>query len=185
MVRLAFRAVVGVLAAALATGCLGGQTGQPDSLDCGASELAPTAVWSSTTVSAAAAAFEGTYAAALAWQMEPRGADTHTPVSFQDSVQLSISYGQLEANEDCNGSLVLPVSVTLTTSQSGITDSGVGTLTLVPTSQAVVGTLSYQSPQLRLNVALDEAALGQAPRGGFDAFDPTLPGASATFSEAP
>jgi hypothetical protein len=185
MSRLAFRGAVGVLAAALASACLGGQTGQPDSSMCGAAEVSPTAVWSNRTVEAAARAFEGTYAFGLQWQTGPRSALAHTPIEFEDGAQLLISYTGDPASLDCAEQLSVPVMVTLTTTHSGLVDSAVGRLTIVRSSQALVGSLHYESELVRLDAALDEAAFATAPRGGFDALDSSLPGASATFTEVP
>lgn len=187
MSRLAFRGAVGVLAAALATACLGGQTGQPFSDDVGECEeqLSPTAAWSDTTVEAAARAFEGTYASGLQWQAESRAASSHSSIEFEDGAQLSVSYGGEQARQDCPAQLIVPVTVTLTTTNSGVVDSGVGKLTIVRSSQTLVGSLHYESELVRLDATLDEAAAATAPRGAFDALDSSLPGASATFTEVP
>jgi hypothetical protein len=188
MSRLAFRGAVGVLAAALATACLGGQTGQPSSDDvsqCEAIQLSPTAAWGGTTVEAAVHTFEGTYSSGLQWQAESRVATAPSLIELEDGAQLSVSYGGEQAQRDCGGQLIAPVVVTLTTTHSGLVDSGVGKLTLVRSSQALVGSLHYESKLVRLDAALDEAAAAMPPRGGFDALDSSLPGASATFTEAP
>jgi len=186
MVRLAVRGAVAVLWATLAAACLGGQTGQPDSLNCGSATLSSSAAWGSTTVEAAARAFEGTYAAGLVWQQEPRSAADHTAVQLQDSVQLSLAYaGGKATRDDCVEGLRVPVSVTLTTSASGIADSGETTLTIQQSSQGLVGKLSYDRPRIRLDVTLRELATGVAPVGSFDAVDTNLPGASANFTEEP
>lgn len=185
MSRPAFRGAVGVLAAALTTACLGGQTGQPSSDRCAPVELSPTAVWSSTTVEAAARAFEGTYASGLQWQAEARFAPPHTLIELEDAARLTVSYEGDEASRDCNDRLSVPVLVTLTTTESGLADSGVGELTIVRSSQALIGSLHYESKLVRLDATLDEVAVATAPRGGFDALDPTSPGLSATFTEGP
>jgi hypothetical protein len=174
-----------VLVAALASACLGGQTGEPTSLRCGSAELSPRATWSKTTVEAAARTFAGTYAAGLQWQAESRGATAHSAVEFEDGAQLIVSYGGDDAHHDCFDQLSVPVTVTLTTTPSGILDTGVGELTIVRSSQALVGTLHYESELVRLDATLDEAAAATAPRGGFDALDSSLPGLSATFTEVP
>jgi hypothetical protein len=185
MSRLAFRGAVGVLAAALTTGCLGGQTGQPSSGRCAPVELSPSAVWSSTTVEAAVRAFEGTYASGLQWQAESRFATSRTPIQLEDAARLTIAYDGDDASRDCSDRLSIPVLVTLTTTESGLADSGVGELTIVRSSQAFVGSLHYESKLVRLDATLDEAAAATSPRGGFDALDPTSPGLSATFTEGP
>jgi hypothetical protein len=185
MSRLAFWAVVGSYWAAVATGCLGGQTGQPGSLDCGATQLSPTATWGDTTVQAAAQVFERSYTAGLVWQAEPRGSTLHTPVDLQDSVQLTLAYGGAKARRDCADQLQVPVLVTLITSASGIAETGAATLTIDQSAQGLIGTLHYEGTRIRLDANLTEGAPAQAPVGSFDALDPNLPGASASFTEEP
>lgn len=185
MSRLAFRGVVGVLAAALASACLGGQTGQPTSAECESEELSPASAWSNTTVDAAARSFEGTYASGLQWQTESRTAMTHSPIEFEDGAQLIVAYGGDQAREDCYQQLSVPVTVTLTTTRSDILDSGVGQLTIIGSAQALRGTLHYQSALVRLDATLDEVAAATPPSGGFDALDSSLPGLSAAFIKAP
>jgi hypothetical protein len=187
MVRLAFRRAVVVLAAALATACLGGQTGQPTSGSgsCDPTSLAPTAAWGGTTVLAAAQAFEGTYRAGLQWRVEARSSTTQTPVDLVDSVQLTINYEDAKVGRSCVDHLNAPVSVALTTSDSGLAESGPGMLTIALGQQGLVGSLHFESARVRLDAMLDEAALETAPRGNFDALDQALPGASASFIEQP
>ena len=134
---------------------------------------------------AAARAFEGAYAAGLLWQVEPRAAVAHTAVDLRDSIQLSITYGSVTATRDCVDQLKVPVSVTLTTSASGLADSGDATLAIQRWSEGLVGTLHYESKLVRLDATLREIAAGSAPLASFDALDPQLPGASANFTEAP
>jgi hypothetical protein len=188
MSRLAFGGAVGLLIAALASACLGGQTGQPGSDkggSCEPAQLSPTEVWSSSTVEAAARAFDGTYASSLQWQAESRAATLHSSIEFEDGAQLSVSYGGEQATHDCDDQLIVPVTVTLTTTHSGLIDSGVGKLTIERSPQALLGSLHYESKLVRLDATLDEAAARTAPRGAFDALDSSLPGASATFTEVP
>lgn len=185
MVRLAFRRAVVVLAAALATACLGGQTGQPTSGSgsCEPASLAPTAAWGGTTVLAAAQAFEGTYRAGLQWRVEARASTVQTPVELPDSVQLTINYDNVKVGRSCADELNVPVSVTLTTSDSGLAESGSGTLTIWPAAQGLSGRLHFESQRMRLDVMLDEVALATPPQGGLDALDQALPGASAVFTK--
>ena len=186
MVRSAFRGALGVLSVALATACLGGQTGQPSSLHCEGTALSPTAAWSGTTVQAAAQAFEGTYAATLRWRIEPRSASTQTPVKFEDAAQLDVSYDGAGATRDCMGQLRVTVSVLLSSNASGIMDAGEATLTIpAGASPRLVGELHYDGDVVRLDATLPEIAAGGGPSGSFDALDPNLPGASASFSEEP
>ena len=185
MLRLTSRGALGVLLAALVTACLGGQTGQPSSFDCEVTQLAPSAVWDTTTVQAAGQAFEGTYSARLLWQVEPRYAATHTPVELADSVQLTVEYGSAPGSRGCGDQLRVPVSVTLTTSASSLTETATGTLSIQRSLEGLVGNLHAESALLKLDATLQEAATGAAPSGSFDTLDPNLPGASASFSEGP
>lgn len=181
MVRLAFRGAVGVLAAALATACLGGQTGQPTSGHCDSSTVTATDAWSGTTVGAAVRAFEGTQGASLRWYSEARSAAESAPVEFADNVQLTISYHGDSASLGCTNDLRVPVSIQVTTSNSGVVEEGPVTLWISQTSQGLVGSLHYQSKLISLDATLDEAARATTPQGSLDALDGTLPGASARF----
>lgn len=186
MTRLILGGAIAVLSAALATACLGGQTGEPSSGTCGATSLAPNAAWSGTTVDAAARAFQGTYRTALRWRVEPRFASTRTPVPLDDVVELAIAYGDVKASRDCTDELRIPVAVVLKTSASGIADAGEATLTIRPgASPELVGHLHYDSDVVRLDATLSEVAVSSTPRGSFDALEPSLPGASASFGEDP
>jgi hypothetical protein len=135
-------------------------------------------------VRAAARAFEGTYSAGLQWRAEPRSATATTVIDLQDGVELVIAYEDAQG-WDCIGQLNVPVSVTLTTSASGVSETGVGTLSIQRSSQGLIGSLHAETETLKLDATLREAAAGLAPQGSFDALDPKLPGASAIFIEVP
>jgi hypothetical protein len=183
MVRLAFRGAVGLLAAALATACLGGQTGQPSSLECDPQVLEAGAAWNGSTVRRAAQAFEGPYSAGLQWREEPRASTTQTPVDFPDSVQLTITYSDAKVTRTCSDQLIVAVSVALTSSASSLAESGMGTLTISRDQQGFVGSLHFEGTRVRLDAMLDETARATPPRGSLDALDLALPGASATLTE--
>lgn len=134
---------------------------------------------------AAAQAFEMPYTSNLQWQVEARISPTHTPVDFQDSAELAIVYTGATASTDCAGELEVPVTVTLSTNQSGIAESGDATLNLWRSAQGLEGRLSYQGKRVNLGADLPDPATGGAPLVSFDALDPTLPGASASFTEGP
>lgn len=169
-----------MLATALATGCLGGQTGHSTNASCDSEAVELAAAWGGSTVLDAAQAFEGTYAASLQWQVEPRSATTHTPVELSDSVQLTINYDGATGSKSCAGQLSVPVAVTLTSSGSGLDESGSGTLSISPASGgALVGSLHFETLRVRLDATVDEATT--TVRGSLDGLDPALPGASATF----
>jgi hypothetical protein len=169
-----------VLVAALAAGCLGGQTGHATRGSCDSKALESGAAWGGTTVLGAAQAYEGTYAATLGWKVESRSATTHTPVELPDSVQLIINYDGATGSESCAGELSVPVAVTLTTSESGLAESGSGTLSVAAAPDGgLIGTLHFETSRVRFDATLD--AETSTMRGSLDALDPDLPGASATF----
>jgi len=195
MVRQVWQRTLAVLSVALMSACLGGQTGQPGELasggHCDPVPLSPTSPWRNTTVEAAATTFVGSYKAGLQWQQEPSSAAEHTPVDFTDSVQINVAYDGAQAIRNCNDQLTVPVTVAVTTSQSGIHESGAGSIQLSSTaaggagSSGLTGTLTYDGSRIRLGATVLEASLGAAPWGGFDALDAALPGASAAFTEVP
>jgi hypothetical protein len=121
----------------------------------------------------------------LLWQQEPLSSSTQTPVDLEDQLLLTIAYDGADAIRDCGGVLSVPVTVTLTTSESGIAESGDATLELSPSSGALAGSLSYESDRLALDAMLAEVARGVTLAGGFDALDEDLPGASAGFAVEP
>jgi hypothetical protein len=136
-------------------------------------------------VQAAAQVFERSYRAGLLWQAEPRGASLQTPLELEDNIQLDLAYRGAKARRGCADQLQVPVSVTLSTSASGIAETGEATLIIDRSSQGLIGTLHYESARVRLDASLTEVAPAQAPVGSFDALDPNLPGASASFTEEP
>lgn len=178
MVRLAFRNAVGVLAAAaLATACLGGQTGQPTAGSCDSTGLEPGGSWHGSTVRAAAHAFEGTYSAGLQWREEPRSSAIQTPVDFVDSVQLTITYSNENATRTCGDQLSVPVSVSLSSSASSLVESGTGTLLIAVSSQGRSAALHFETQRVRVDATLTPPQVS----GSLDALDLALPGASAIF----
>jgi len=185
MVRQAFGSAVGVLTAALLAGCLGGQTGHPTASNCVATQVPPQTSWRGATVGAVTAAFATTYQAPLSWQQEPRSAATHTSVAFQDSLQLTITYGGASAKRDCNDQLTVPVTVTLSASQSGIAEDGDGVLILSGAQGAFTGYLTYDGKQVALEASLAQVAGGVSLTGDLDSLAAGLPGASASFSVEP
>jgi hypothetical protein len=185
MVRLAFRGAIGVLSAALATACLGGQTGEPTSGGCPGTQVSSSAAWGKTTVGAAAEAFAGTYEAPLLWHEEPRSASTQPPLDFEDRLQLTIAYDDASAIRDCASGLHVPVTVTLTSSESGIAESGDAWIELSRSSAPLVGNLSYESDRVTLDARLEEVSGGVTLAGDLDSLDEDLPGASASFAVEP
>lgn len=176
MARLVFRGGVGVLLAALGSGCLGGQTGQPSSGTCDRDSVPASATWGGTTVGAAAKAFDGPYEAPLLWQ---------TGMSSAEQLRLTIAHDAGSILRNCVNQLHVPVTVNVTTSESGISESGDATLELSISSDTVTGTLKYESERLVLTATLTQVSSGVALKGDLDALDPKLPGTSASFAVEP
>lgn len=129
-------------------------------------------------------AFVGTYTGMLAWEVEHVSELTQTPVELEDHVQLTIERpGQ--ASLECSNQLRVPVSVTLSSSASGLKESGEATLFIPPSSGGLVAQLNYENSRIVLSVTLPEVAAGRSPSGFLDALDETLPGNSAQFIEEP
>jgi hypothetical protein len=171
-----------VLAVALATGCLGGQTGQPRSDSCRPSMLAESEKWSgSVTVGATARAYEGTYEAQLSWQEEPRDSSEQTLLDLDDRLELAVSYSSAKASRSCDGQLSVPVTVSLRSSSSDIDESGEGELIVPSAAGGLPATLTYTSQNVRLNAELSPVAEGTPPSGELDGLSPSLPGGFATF----
>jgi hypothetical protein len=177
MERLKFRAAMGLLSAALATACSGGQTGQPQSIVCDTRELSSSSPWSDTTVAAAAAAFVATYDAPLAWQP--------VVVDFPDRLKLTIFYEGASARRSCEGRLTVPVTVGLSSSDSGIEESGAATLEITASSGGLVADLRYAGQRVALEARLTELAEGARLTGDLEALDEDLPGTSAGFDLEP
>jgi hypothetical protein len=188
MVRKAFRSALGAVTTALLAGCLGGQTGQPTATmgSCDSpTQLSSSAVWGGSTVGAAVAAVAGMHEAPLSWYAEPRGASTHTPVDLEDTLQLSVVYDGANVSRDCTDRLHVPVTVMLSTSQSGIVESGGATLELTRAVAAIAGSLSYDGERVALDATLAERPAGVSLAGDLDALAEGLPGASASFAVEP
>lgn len=187
MLRMAFQGVVLALAAASATACLGGQTGEPGSglPACPPQQVVATAPWQGTTVKAAVQVFTGQYRTPLQWQQERLGASDNPPVAFQDDLTLTVDYVDADARVACNGKLDAPVTVTVTTSASGLAESGAGNLEVVSTSGALSAVLSFELGRVSIDAGLAPVATGTPPSGGMNVYDPTLPGKSAQFVGKP
>src|SRR4051812_44797032 len=76
-------------------GCLGGQTGQPDSATCdptAPSGVQPDQDYGGITPRALAQAFVGTHRAPLLWRTGQLGAADSQPVGAADEITLVVSY---------------------------------------------------------------------------------------------
>jgi hypothetical protein len=181
MARLRALRVTAVLSAALATGCLGGQTGQPSGI-CGPTILAEDDAWrGDVTVGASARDYEGTYGAQLSWQEEARGSSEPTLLDLDDRLELSIAYIGENASSDCIGDLRVPVTVGLVSSSSDIDESGEGELVLPSATRGLRATLTYASQRVRLTAELAPAAEEAPPSGELDGLSRDLPGGFASF----
>lgn len=172
MARFGIRLAAWALGSLLLTACLGGQTGQPGSLDCAG-------VGSDSD---AAKAFVGNYAAGLSWQEEPLDTASPTVVTLDDTVQLTIGSDSAPVVAEC-GDLRIPVTVVLTTTTSGISESGDAEIVLSGPTKPLRGRLVFQGTRVHLNVTLLEHSAGMTPEGALEALDSDLPGAAATLVE--
>jgi hypothetical protein len=186
MARLKVRGVAWVLTVALATACLGGQTGEPASgRSCRSRQLSPDDSWEGSRVATAAGSFAGTYETSLSWQAEA-AAGALTPVDFNDELQLTLAYEDDSAIvQACGEELVVPLALTLMTSGSGLAESGTAQLVLRSSGSGLSGALRFEGERVALEATLVEGSAGVVLSGTLDAFDTELPGSSATFGEEP
>lgn len=176
MARFGLRTVAWAFGSLLLSSCLGGQTGQPDVATC-------VDVWSASKARAAAKAFVGTYEAQLQWQEEPLGSTETTPVALDDNAELTIASDGEPVTGHCSAPLRVPVTVTLSTTTSGVTESGEAELVLGGATEPLQGRLVFSGGRVQLEVTLFEHSAGKTPQGGLDALDSDLPGAAATLVE--
>lgn len=182
MWRQSWLGLVGALIAALTPSCLGGQTGQPDSLDCSAMSKGADAEWRGSTVGQLGQAFAGAHTGALRWVEEPPGSAQSTPIAFDDSVTIDIRYlgGSAMVNQ-CGGDLDMPVTVEVTTATSALSDRGAGTLSFAGTTRPLRATLTFDGAALSVNATLMETTAAQAPQGSLEPHADDTPGGSAHF----
>lgn len=181
-------AALALCAALTACDLLGGQTGEPTAAHCGPDQVTATSAWASTTVVAAVQRFVGQYSTPLQWQTKALGESDNAVVAFPDDLVLKVEYAAASASPaiTCQDSLRVHVTVALTTSASGIAESGDGILEIVSgASGALTAQLIYASAALSLDAGLVPVESAQPPSGGFDALDVRLPGKSARFIGEP
>jgi hypothetical protein len=171
-----------VLSAALTTACLGGQTGQPTSLDCERSEQPADATWRELTAEQLGRAFEGSHVAPLYWVREVLGAPTATPIELDDTLSLGVRYdGEPGVLSSCDTLFEVPVTIELSTSASGLVDQGRGVLVFGDTQRPLRAVLSFGGAAVALNGTLTEVETGQAPDGTLQPHTGAAPGAWASF----
>lgn len=175
MARFGIRLAAWALGSLLLTACLGGQTGQPGSADCAS-------IWSDSDARNAAKAFVADYAAGLSWQEEPLGTASPTLVALDDTVQLTIGSDSAPVVAECGG-LRIPVTVVLTTTTSGISESGDAEIVLSGPTKPLSGRLVFRGTRVHLDITLLEHSSAMTPEGSLDALDSELPGAAATLVE--
>lgn len=164
------RSAVGVLACVLAASCLGGQTGQPDTAACGSRTIGADHTWRGVEVQALGRALAGTHEAELLWQADP--SDVTTAV-LDDHISITVSYEGEPGRDDCaGGPLTIPVTVSLSSEASGISESGSGVLTFTSATRPFRAQLDYSSDRLGLSATLVEVAEQVAPRGELEAKEP-------------
>jgi hypothetical protein len=97
-----------------ATNCLGGQTGQPTSIDCGVEAVAPDESVQGVTPNEFVAAFEGTHEVPLAWE-------TSEGAATRDTLALELRRAApLQPLLECSGDLRVTVHFTLSTRNHGV-----------------------------------------------------------------
>jgi hypothetical protein len=166
---------------ALTPSCLGGQTGQPTSGRCGTTTADDT--WRGRTVQELAAAFEGSHRATLQWNEEALEAKEKTPVDFSDEITLTVDATAATGTVvSCNLELDVEVTVEVTTSQSGLSQRGIGTLTFGEDLASVLtAQLSFDGSTLRVDAALTQTDAATAPQGWLSPEVMGTPGRSASF----
>lgn len=182
MVRQSLYALL-LLLLALTQACLGGQTGQPDSLTCGPTELAAASAWRGFTTRQLGESFEGTHSALLHWVKEPRASSQRTPVVFEDSVSLTIDYpGGAGMLVDCGAHLDMPVAVGVATTASGISEHGIASLSFTTTTRPLHATLNFDGAVVSVTGSLLEIEAATAPEGELETSAEDAPGGWATFA---
>ena len=158
-----------VASASVVAGCfLGGQTGQPG-------EEAPTSGCDTSGVSpdALARAFEGQHSAALSWL---RASPDAGPPVTDDEITIDVVDAGL-AGTTCP--LSVPVTVTITTRDTGIHETGTGTLFSSGVLDFV--RLEFSGQRVNVTVFLQRSNGMIELSGSLRSLDSSLPGPSATF----
>lgn len=175
---------VGVLLAAVATSCLGGQTGQPTSANCH-KQLLSGATWQGFTSEQLGRAFEGEHVAPLFWLQEPAGSATTQLVGLDDSLTLRLRYEGASGVLDCNSRLEVPMALELSTSNSALSDGGSAVLVLTDAQRPLRAFISFGGSVVAVSGMMSESAAGEPPEGTLQPRTGDAPGAWASFPAAP
>ena len=146
-----------LLGVCLFGGCLGGQTGHPDSEH----HETCTAITDDHQIDGVSArqllkALVGQYNAALRWQSGEVNAADHAQVGDDDEISITVSEQSGASVFDCDGQLRVPVQVTVTTRDSGISDSGPASVTATAANLNAIN-FSFGDENLELLAVLDKA----------------------------
>lgn len=166
-------------------GCVvaGGQTGQPTSADCppGTPEaIQDTDTWHDAPAGPAAQAFEGEYSAGLSWFAGNAG-DPSSPVAFDDTLTLRVRRAASSLRvAHCKTQLLVPVSLVLSTSHSGIATTVEGELE-VSSDGPHRASLHIDTDALKLDTELVDATAGSSVSGSLVPKGTGAPGGWASF----
>ena len=180
LLRALFSSVVTVATA----GCLGGQTGQPDSGECGASySLSPTAVWSrDRTPAELAQAFQGQHTAPLTWFEEALDSPTQTPLTLDDQIAIDVRYeGGSARTVSCKDGLYVSVTVDTKSAASGLHEAGTTELRIDSATTPSTAHFVFMGEHANIGAELGEVESGASPSGTVVPTEGGAPGASARF----
>jgi hypothetical protein len=172
------------LLVAFTPSCLGGQTGQPDSATaCEPHALAVGSTWQGRTARELADAFEGEHRASLAWREEESwAAEDETPVAFEDEITIAIhAAGAAGTLVSCDHALDIVVQVEVATTESGLKDSGIGTLSFTQVDPVLTAQLSFDGATLVLNAGMTQTEAAAPPQGWLVPQVAGAPGGSAAI----
>ena len=157
--RCSSRLVVGLLLAT-STGCFGGQTGQPGSLQCGSTTQA---TYEGRTAAEWTKPYEGEYRARLQWLTAEPSSPSARVIAFEDAVTIELHYeGVLGMVNSCGRDYDVPVSVDVKTDASALAEHGTGTLSFSAASLAALdfdGSVVSLQAQLLSGAGAGAAAL--------------------------
>jgi hypothetical protein len=166
MWRQSWLVVVGTFSAAFMPSCSeGGQTGQPSASNCGQMEVpADSPYHHGTTPRILGQGFEGQYRSGLVWLGEhPLFSSLSVIDDYEDSIAISIIYDGEQAHRGCR--LTIPVTVSIETTASGISETGPGTLSIISAKLPYRAWLDYSGSTFALSAELKGHAANVTPVG--------------------
>ena len=178
------RGLAWALCIALTVSCGGGQTGQPGDGSCRVTTVSSDSSFESSTVAERARSFSGVQRAKLRWQRSVPGVDTPAPVDLVDGVTLNVVYEGASATLACD-SLTVPVTLTVTSTASGIAETGPALLRFALGGSPHSATIEYSSVTLSLTAQLSETNDGVSPSGRLEPRTQRAPGDFAVIGAAP